>query len=131
MVAILSPLSLYGGNLKTKLPLLHESKIHIPKGNFGNYYRSTIRRMPGKCTPLSLDASLAIPTRVLRFEVSRRARILSPSAKPSVLALWLNQGTRRFCDEPPQTLQTRCNLHANPTHDLAATSSQLGVGFEE
>jgi hypothetical protein len=30
--------------------------------------------MPGDCNLLSLDASLAIPTRVLRFEASRRLR---------------------------------------------------------
>jgi hypothetical protein len=75
--AILSPLSLHGGNRKTKLPLLHESKIHTPNGQFG--------LMPGDRTPLSLNESLDILTRVLRFEVSRRARIPSLSAEPSVL----------------------------------------------
>jgi hypothetical protein len=68
-------------------------KVHAPKGHFGNSRRSTIGRMPGDRTSLHPDASLVIPTRVLRFEVSRRARIPSPPAEPSVLALWLNQGT--------------------------------------
>jgi hypothetical protein len=59
--------------------------------------------MLGDRTPLSLDASLAIPTRVLSFEPSRRARIPSPPAEPPVLVLWLNQVTRHFCGELPQT----------------------------
>jgi hypothetical protein len=37
------------------------------------------------------------------IEASRRARIPSPPAKPPVLVLWLNQVTRRFSGEPPQT----------------------------
>jgi hypothetical protein len=60
--------------------------------------------MPGDRTSLSLDASLVTPTRVLCFEASRHARIPSPPAKPPDLVLWLNQLTRRFCGEPPQTL---------------------------
>jgi hypothetical protein len=70
VAAILSPLSLYGGNRKMKLPLLHNTRIHAPEGHFRNSHRSTIRRMPGDCTSLHLDARLAIPTRVLCFEVS-------------------------------------------------------------
>jgi hypothetical protein len=37
------------------------------------------------------------------IEASRRARIPSPPIEPSVLVLWINQVTRRFCGEPPQT----------------------------
>jgi hypothetical protein len=37
------------------------------------------------------------------IEASRRAQIPSPSVEPPVLVLWLNQVTRRFCCEPPQT----------------------------
>jgi hypothetical protein len=37
---------------------------------------------------------------------------------------------RRFCGELPQTPRTRCSLRTNPTHDLAATSSRLDLGFE-
>jgi hypothetical protein len=102
-VAILSPLSIYGDSRKTKLPLLHNTRIHTLEGHFGNSRRSTIGRMPGDRTSLSLDASLAIPTRVLHFEASRCAPIPSPPTEPPDLVLWLNQITRRFCGEPPQT----------------------------
>jgi hypothetical protein len=40
------------------------------KGGFGNLRNIFIGRMPGDRTSRSLDASLAIPTRVLRFEAS-------------------------------------------------------------
>ena len=70
MAAILSPLGLYGGNRKTKLPLRPNTRIHAPEGHFGNLRRHTIGRMPGDRTLRSLDAHHAIPTRVLRFEVS-------------------------------------------------------------
>jgi hypothetical protein len=103
MAAILSPLSMYGDSQKTKLPLLHNTRIHAPKGHFGNSRCSTIGRMPDDCTSRSLDASLAIRMRVLRFEASRRSRIPSPPAEPLVLVLWLNQVTRPFCGEPRQT----------------------------
>jgi hypothetical protein len=103
MAAILSPLSIYVDSRKTKLPLLHNTRIHAHEGHFGNSRRSTIGRMPGDRTSRSLDASLAIPTRVRRFEASRRARIPSPPTEPPVLVLLLNLVTRRFCGEPPQT----------------------------
>jgi hypothetical protein len=112
MAAILSPLSTYGDNRKTKLPLLHKTRIHAPEGHFGNSCRSTIGQMPGDRTSLSLDASLAIPTRVLRFEASRRARIPYPPAEPPVLVLWFNQVTRQFSGEPPQT--PRANSGCEP-----------------
>jgi hypothetical protein len=99
MAAILSPLSIYGDSRKTKLPLLHKTRIHTPEGHFGNSRRSTIERMPGDRTSLSLDASLAISTRVFRFEASRRARVPSPPAEPPVLVLLFNQVTRRFSGE--------------------------------
>jgi hypothetical protein len=106
MAGILSPLSLFGGNRKTKLPLLHNTRIPTHEGHFGNSRCGTIERMPDDRTSLSLDASLTIPTRVLCFEVTRRTRIPSSPDELLVLALWLNQGTRRFCCEPPQTPQT-------------------------
>jgi hypothetical protein len=92
----------------------------------------------------SLDASLAIPTRVLRFEVSglRRRTPVRPvlltgqtgthrsdrSDPPirqvwscyssvfgsSVLALWINQGTQWFSGEPQETSRTRCSLRQSP-----------------
>jgi hypothetical protein len=52
---------------------------------------------------------------------------------PPSLKSWLCGSTkepRRFCGEPPQTPRTRCSLHANLTHDLAATSSRLDLCFE-
>jgi hypothetical protein len=100
--------------------------------------------MPGDRNLLSLDASLAIPTCVLRFEDSglrRRTPIRpvlptgptgthqsewsDPSARPvwrccssvfgsSVLALWINQGTQWFSGEPPETPRTRCSLRQSP-----------------
>jgi hypothetical protein len=94
MAVILSPLSLYGDSRKTKLPLIHNTRIHALEGQFGNSCRSTIGRMPSDRTSLNLDTSLAIPMRVLPFEVARRARIPSPPAEPPVLVLCLNQVTR-------------------------------------
>jgi hypothetical protein len=44
------------------------------EGGFGNLRDIFIGRMPDDRNLLSLDASLAIPTRVLRFEASRRRR---------------------------------------------------------
>jgi hypothetical protein len=124
MAAILSPLSIYGDNRKTKLPLLHNTRIHAPEAHIGNSRRSTIEWMPGDCTSLSLDASLAIPTCVLRFEASRRAQIPTLSAKSPVLVLWLNQVTRRFCGEPSQT------PHADSGHEpLPCTSSYPRLRF--
>jgi hypothetical protein len=40
------------------------------EGEIRNLCHRSIGRMPGDHNQLSLDASLAIPTRVLRFEVS-------------------------------------------------------------
>jgi hypothetical protein len=45
------------------------------EGGFGSLHVFTIGRMPGDRNLLSLDASLAIPTRVLRFEASQRRRL--------------------------------------------------------
>jgi hypothetical protein len=44
------------------------------EGEIGNLCHHSIGRMPGDRNLLSLDASLAIPTRVLRFEVSGLCR---------------------------------------------------------
>jgi hypothetical protein len=61
--------------------------------------------MPGDRNLLSLNASLAIPTRVLRFEDSGLRRLTpvrpvwhcySTVFGSSVLALWINQGTSGF-----------------------------------
>jgi hypothetical protein len=44
------------------------------EGGFGSLQIFSIRRMPDDSNLLSLDARLAIPTRVLRFEVSELRR---------------------------------------------------------
>jgi hypothetical protein len=44
------------------------------EGEIGNLCHRSIGWMPGDCNLLSLDVSLAILTRVLRFEVSRLRR---------------------------------------------------------
>jgi hypothetical protein len=44
------------------------------KGEFGSLQIFSIGRIPSVRNLLSLDASLAIPTRVLRFKASRRLR---------------------------------------------------------
>jgi hypothetical protein len=82
----------------------------------------------------SLDASLAIPTCVLRFEVSglrcrtpvkpvllttqtgthRSDRSGADATPSSVLALWINQGTQWFYGEPLETLRTWCSLRESP-----------------
>jgi hypothetical protein len=99
---------------------------------------------PATANLLSLDASLAIPTHVLRFEVlglhhrtpvrpvlltgqtgTHRSDRSDPPVRPvrccctsvfgsSVLALWINQGTQWFSGEPLETPQTRCSLRQSP-----------------
>jgi hypothetical protein len=100
--------------------------------------------MPGDRNMLSLDASLAIPTRVLRFEdfgLRRRTPVRQvlltgqtgthrsdrsdPPVRPvwhccstifcsPVLAFWINQGTQWFSGEPQETPRTRCSLGQSP-----------------
>jgi hypothetical protein len=55
------------------------------KGGFGNLQNIFIGRMPGDRNLLSLDASLVIPTRVLRFEASRRRRPVRSDCPPGQL----------------------------------------------
>jgi hypothetical protein len=74
MATILSPLGLYGGNRNSKIPLLTNLGYKPTKGTLGICLHSTIGRMPSDLTSSSLDASLAIPTRVLRFEASGALR---------------------------------------------------------
>jgi hypothetical protein len=77
-------------------------------GTLGNCLRSTLGRMPSDRTLRSLDTSLAIPTRVLRFEASgalrpqtgqtgfpiRSGRFWPDNyARYSASALWLSQVT--------------------------------------
>jgi hypothetical protein len=100
--------------------------------------------MLGDRNLLSLDASLAIPARVLRFEDSglRRRTLVrpvlltgqtgthrsdrsDPPVRPVwhccstvfgslVLALLINQGTQWFSGEPPETPRTRCSHRQSP-----------------
>jgi hypothetical protein len=79
--------------------------------------------MPGDRILLSLDASHAISTRVLRFEDSRlhRRTLIRPvwscyisAFGSSVLALSINQGTQWFSGEPLETPRTRCSLRQSP-----------------
>jgi hypothetical protein len=82
--------------------------------------------MPGDCTSLSLDGSLVIPTRVLRFEASRCARIPSPPVEPPVLVLCLNQVTRQLFGELPQTLRADSGREPLPCTGLCL---QLDLAF--
>jgi hypothetical protein len=100
--------------------------------------------MPDDRTLLSLDASHATPTCVLRFEGSglhrrtpvrpvlltgqtgtHRSDWSDPPVRPvwsccstvfdsPVLALWINQGTQWFSGEPLETSRTRCSLRQSP-----------------
>jgi hypothetical protein len=70
MAAILSPHGLYGGNRKSKIPLLNNQGYKPTKGTLGICLHSTIGRMPSDYTSRSLNSSLAIPMHALRFEAS-------------------------------------------------------------
>jgi hypothetical protein len=109
---------------KTKLPLLHKLGYTPTKGTLGNCLRNTIRLMPDDHTSLSLDASLVIPTCVLRFEASHRSATPNRSdrfPKPvrpvlarqprlvfglDFVAQWVTQW---FSGEPLQTPRTWCS----------------------
>jgi hypothetical protein len=112
--------------------------------------------MPCDPTSLHLDASLVIPTCVLRLEVSQCTRIPFPPAESSVLALWLNQGTSTILwwtaanpadsVQPPRQSHSWLGCHVisarcwfcgvnqpNPMCRLrlwAATMHRLHLGFE-
>jgi hypothetical protein len=86
--------------------------------------------MPGDSNLLSLDASLAIPTRVLRFEDSglRRLTPVRPVRPTGQTGLALLQVRLRFfglgfvdqprnkwfSGEPPETPRTQCSLRQSP-----------------
>jgi hypothetical protein len=71
LAAILSPLGLYGGNRKSKIPyyLIRDTSPSRAKSEI--FVIAPSYGCPTTANLLRLDASLAIPTRVLRFEVSR------------------------------------------------------------
>jgi hypothetical protein len=114
---------------KTKIPLKPKLGYTPTKGTLGICLCSTIGRMPGDRTSHSLDTSLAIPTRVLRFEASgtlrpqtcqtgspnRSGRFRPDSyARSSASALLLSRVTQWFSGEPPQTSRTWCSLCQSP-----------------
>jgi hypothetical protein len=70
LAAILSPIGLYGGNRKSKIPFFNNYEYKPLKGGFGRLEAFSIGRKSGDRNLLSLDASLVIPTRVLLFEDS-------------------------------------------------------------
>jgi hypothetical protein len=107
MIAILSPLGLYGGNQKAKLPLRPNTRIHTSEGHFGNLRRHTIRQMPRDHTLRSLDAHHAIPTCVLRFTVS---------------------GLRRRTPVRPVSSTGQTGTHRSDRSDAAAPPV-FGLGF--
>jgi hypothetical protein len=95
-------------SLKSKMPLRPKLRYTPTKGTLGICLRSTIGRMPGDRTSRSLDASLAILTRVLRLEAfgalrpqtgqtgspNRLGRFWPDShARSSASALWLSRVT--------------------------------------
>jgi hypothetical protein len=77
IAAILSPHALYGGTESLKYPYLITRDISPSRAVLEVFKFFSIGRMPGDRTLLSLDASHAILTRVLRFEDSGRARAWS------------------------------------------------------
>jgi hypothetical protein len=93
------------------------------EGEIGNLCHRSIGQMPGDRNLLGLDASLAIPTRVLLFEDSglrRRTPVrlvwhcCSTVFGSSVLALWINQEIQWFSGKPLNTLRIRCSLRQSP-----------------
>jgi hypothetical protein len=68
------PLGYMEASRKNKMPLKPKLRYTPTKGSLGICLHSTIGRMPGDRTSRSLDASLAIPTRVLRLEASSALR---------------------------------------------------------
>jgi hypothetical protein len=68
------PLGYMEATRKTKLPLRPKLGYTPTKGTLGSCLCNTIGRLPSDQNLPSLDASLAIPTRVLRFEDSKLRR---------------------------------------------------------
>jgi hypothetical protein len=130
LAAILSPHGLYGGNRKSKIPFPNNEGYKPLKGGFGSLQAFSIGRMPGDRNLLSLYASFATPTRVLRFEDSglRRRTPVRPVRPTGQTGLALLQHRLRFSGlgfvdqprnpmvsgEPPETPRTRCSLRQSP-----------------
>jgi hypothetical protein len=123
IATILSPLSIYGDSWKTKIPLKPKLGYMPTKGTLGICFCSTIGWMPSDRPSRNLNVSLAIPTRVLCFVASQRARILSPPAEPPVLVLWLNQVTRLVFWWTAANPVCRLRLWAATLHWIWSTTS--------
>jgi hypothetical protein len=123
MAAILSPLSIYGDNWKTKIPLKCKLGYTPTKGTLGICLVAPSDGMPGDRLSRSLDASLAIPTRVLCFEASRHAWIPSLPAEPPVLVLWLNQVSWPVLWWTAANPASRLRLWAATLHRLRSMTS--------
>jgi hypothetical protein len=101
-----------------------------PKGTLGTLVVAPSDGCPATATRLALTQALR--SRHVSFASKSLDAPRSHLCPPS-LRSWLCGSTkqpRRFCGEPPQTPRTRCSLHTNPSHDLAATLSRLDLGFE-
>jgi hypothetical protein len=91
------------------------------KGEFGSLQIFSIARMPGDRNLLSLDASFAIPTRVLRFEASQRQRPGWSNRPPGRLD-WPGQSDRpRRSDRPSWAVE--------PAWVAAPPRRVFGLGF--
>jgi hypothetical protein len=87
-----------------------------PKGILGNFVVAPSDEWLATANLLSLNASLAIPTRVLRFEVSECVvahRSNQSSAAASGLRPWLFGSTKKPSDFL-ETLRTWCSLRRSP-----------------
>jgi hypothetical protein len=107
LAAILSPLGLYGGSQKSKIPFSNNYGYKPLTSGFGSLHVFSIGRMPVDRTLRSLDASLAILTLVLRFDVSglcRRTpvRLVLPTGQTglALLQLRLRFFSLGFVDQP-------------------------------
>jgi hypothetical protein len=154
MAAILSPLSLYGGNRKTKLPLLRNTRIHAPEGHVG-----ILVVAPS-------DGCLATAPRLASMQALRSRRVSSVSKSlgtpgsclhPPSLRSWLCGSTNSIVlwttavnpvdlVQPPRQSDSWLGPHAHPSSVLvlwskptnpacrlqlrAATLHRLAIGFE-
>jgi hypothetical protein len=72
------------------------------EGEIGNLCHRSIGRMPGDRNLLSLDASLVIPTRVLRFEVYGLCR--RTPVRPVLLTGQTHRSDRSEADASPSSV---------------------------
>jgi hypothetical protein len=139
MVVILSPLGLYRGNRKTKLPLLDNydtcpSRVNLEVFVFApsdgclvttNLLASTQALRSRRMSSASKSSDCVVAHRSNRYPPVRPVRPVptgqtrqthrsdwsDAAAPPSlVFALWINQGTQWFSGEPPKAPRTRCSL---------------------